>query len=131
MFNFLKKKPTIPENEFGITQEDIRHILTGTQTWGTDRKVYDLFIEHMAKQTPVLEFQKILDSLPKKLFKLAYYYLVTRYWQTFSTVYPYKNYKDSFYYFLRVHNITDYKVIYHAHTSKLAYFYLNKIKVVK
>ena len=107
MFNFLKKKPTIPENEFGITQEDIRHILTGTQTWGTDRKVYDLFIEHMAKQTPVLEFQKILDNLPKKLFKLAYYYLVTRYWQTFSTVYPYKNYKDSFYYFLRVHNITD------------------------
>ena len=131
MFNFLKKKPTIPENEFGITQEDIRHILTGTQTWGTDRKVYDLFIEHMAKQTPVLEFQKILDNLPKKLFKLAYYYLVTRYWQTFSTVYPYKNYKDSFYYFLRVHNITDYKVIYHVHTSKLAYFYLNKIRVIK
>ena len=130
MFNFLKKKPIIPDNEFGITQEDIRHILTGTQTCGTDKKVYDLFIEHMAKQTPVLEFQKILDNLPKKLFKLAYY-LATRYWQTFSTVYPYKNYKDSFYYFLRVHNIIDNKVIYHAHTSKLAYFYFNKIKVVK
>ena len=47
MFNFLKKRHTIPENEFGITQEDIRHILNGTQTWGTDKKVYDLFIEHM------------------------------------------------------------------------------------
>ena len=42
MFNFLKKKPIIPENEFGITQEDIKLILTGTQTWGTDKKVYDL-----------------------------------------------------------------------------------------
>jgi len=27
MFDFLKKKPTIPENEFGITPEDIRLIL--------------------------------------------------------------------------------------------------------
>jgi hypothetical protein len=44
MFNFLKKKPIIPENEFGITPEDIRLILKDTQTWGTDEKVFDLFI---------------------------------------------------------------------------------------
>ena len=37
MFNFLKKKPTIPDNEFGITQEDIRHILTGTQEWRIEK----------------------------------------------------------------------------------------------
>jgi hypothetical protein len=131
MFNFLKKKPIIPENEFGITPEDIRLILKDTQTWGTDEKVFDLFIEHIAKQTPVLEFQKILNSLPKKLFKLAYYFLMTRYWQTFSTVYPYKIYEDSFYYFAWVHGITEYKEYYYPRTSKLAYFYLNKIKVVK
>ena len=131
MFNFLKKKPIIPENEFGITQEDIRLILTGTQTWGTDKKVYDLFIEHIAKRTPVLEFQKILNDLPKKLFKLAYYYLMTRYWQTFSTVYQYDKYEDSFYYFAWVHGITEHKAYYYPNTSKLAYFYLNKIRVVK
>ena len=131
MFNFLKNKPTIPENEFGITPEDIRLILKDTQTWGTDEKVFDLFIEHIAKQTPVLEFQKILNNMPKKLFKLAYYYLMTRYWQTFSTVYPYDKYEDSFYYFAWVHGITEHKVYYHPNTSKLAYFYLNKIKVVK
>jgi hypothetical protein len=45
MFNFLKNKPTIPENEFGITPEDIKLILKDTQTWGTDEKVFDLFIE--------------------------------------------------------------------------------------
>jgi hypothetical protein len=42
MFNFLKNKPTIPENEFGITPEDIRLILKDTQTWGTDEKVFNL-----------------------------------------------------------------------------------------
>jgi hypothetical protein len=131
MFNFLKKKLIIPENEFGITQEDIRLILTGTQTWGTDKKVFDLFIKHIAKKTPVLEFQKILNDLPKKLFKLAYYYLMTRYWQTFSTVYPYDKYEDSFYYFAWVYGITEHNSYYHPHTSKLAYFYLNKIKVIK
>ena len=131
MFNFLKNKPTIPENEFGITPEDIRLILKDTQTWGTDEKVFDLFIKHIAKQTPVLEFQKILNNMPKKLFKLAYYYLMTRYWQTFSTVYPYDKYEDSFYYFAWVHGITEHKEYYYPRTSKLAYFYLNKIKVVK
>ena len=131
MFNFLKKKPIIPENEFGITLEDIRLILTGTQTWGTDKKVYDLFIEHIAKKTPVLEFQKILNDLPKKLFKLAYYYLMTRYWQTFSTIYPHNKYEDSFYYFAWVHGITEHKAYYYPSTSKLAYFYLNKIRVIK
>jgi len=131
MFNFLKKKPIIPENEFGITLEDIRLILTGTQTWGTDKKVYDLFIEHIAKKTPVLEFQKILNDLPKKLFKLAYYYLMTRYWQAFSTIYPYNKYEDSFYYFAWVHGITEHKAYYYPSTSKLAYFYLNKIRVIK
>jgi hypothetical protein len=131
MFNFLKNKPTIPENEFGITPEDIRLILKDTQTWGTDEKVFDLFIEHIAKQTPVLEFQKILNNMPKKLFKLAYYYLMTRYWQTFSTIYPYDKYEDSFYYFAWFHGITEHKEYYYPRTSKLAYFYLNKIKVVK
>ena len=131
MFNFLKNKHTIPENEFGITPEDIKLILKDTQTWGTDEKVFDLFIEHIAKQTPVLEFQKILNNMPKKLFKLAYYYLMTRYWQTFSTIYPYKEYEDSFFYFVWFHGITEHKEYYYPRTSKLAYFYLNKIKVVK
>jgi hypothetical protein len=51
MFNFFKNKPTIPENEFGITPEDIRLILKDTQTWGTDEKVFDTFIEHCQENT--------------------------------------------------------------------------------
>jgi hypothetical protein len=130
MLNLFKKKEVITYYEGELSYEEIESRLTTEQTWGTDKKIYRLFFDHLKLKTPVLEFQSIIQKQPKKLFKLAYYYIITQYWYHFSGIY-YEgiNYEDSFFYFLREKDIKK-SQIYHPKTQKIAYFYLNKIKAI-
>lgn len=130
ILKFIKKKTEEKEEKKEITYKEIEIHLRSTQTWGTDPKVFKLFYEHIKLKTPVLEFQGILNQLPKKLFKLAYYYLVTQYWLYYSYLYPDDDHKNNFFYFLSEKNIRSTQM-YHPATQKMAYFYLNKVKVVK
>jgi hypothetical protein len=113
-----------------IFYKEIESRLTTEQTWGTDKKIYRLFFDHLKLKTPVLEFQSIIQKQPKKLFKLAYYYIIAQYWHHFSGIYCEDiNYKESFFYFLIIKDIKK-SQIYHPMTQKNAYFFLNKIKSV-
>jgi hypothetical protein len=130
MLNLFKKKEVITYYEGELSYKEIESRLTTEQTWGTDKKIYLLFFEHLKLKTPVLEFQSILQKQHKKIFKLAYYYIVTQYWHHFSGIYHEDiNYKDSFFYFLITKGIMK-SQIYHPRTQKIAYFYLNKIKLI-
>ena len=101
MLNLFKKKEVITYYEGELSYKELESRLTTEQTWGTDKKIYGLFFDHLKLQTPVLEFQSILQKQPKKLFKLAYYYITTQYWHHFSGIYHEDiNYKDSFFHFL-------------------------------
>ena len=129
MLNLFKKK-VIDYYEGELSYEEIESHLTTEQTWGTDKKIYRLFFEHLKRKTSVLEFQSILQRQPKKLFKLAYYYIITQYWYHFSGIYYEDvNYKDSFFHFMTIKNIKKTQ-IYHPRTQKIAYFYLNKIRAI-
>jgi len=130
MPNLFKKKEVITYYEGDLFYEEIESHLTSEQTWGTDKKIYRLFFDHLKLKTPVLEFQSILQKQPKKLSKLAYYYIITQYWYYYSGIYyEVINYKDSFFYFLKVKDIKK-SQIYHPRTQKLAYFHLNKIRAI-
>ena len=128
MLNLFKKKEVITYYEGELSYKEIESRLTTEQTWGTDKKIYRLFFEHLKLKTPVLKFQSIIQKQSKKLLKLAYYYIITKYWHHFSGIYFEDiNYKDSFFYFLTIKDIKK-SQIYHPKTQKIAYFYLNRIK---
>ena len=129
MLNLFKKKEVITYYEGELSYKEIESRLTTEQTWGTDKKIYRLFFDHLKLKTPVLEFQSILQKQPKKLFKLAYYYIVTQYWHHYSGIYPDDINQESFFYFLVIKDIKK-SQIYHAQTQKIAYFYLNRIKSI-
>jgi len=130
MLNLFKKKEVITYYEVELSYKEMESRLTTEQTWGTDKKIYRLFFDHLKHKTPVLEFQSIIQKQPKKLFKLAYYYIITQYWHHYSGIYcEDTNYKESFFYFLIIKDIKK-SQIYHPKTQKIAYFYLNKIRVV-
>ena len=129
MISLFKRKTKPLVNNTGFNFEDIKSMLSTSQTWGTDRKVFDIFIDNLKSQTPVLKYQEIIQKLPKKLSKLAYYYLVSQYWHFYSLTYTYEKYEESFFYFLDINKIKR-SMIYHPRISKLAYFYLNKIKFI-
>ena len=129
MLNLFKKKEIITYSEGEFTYKEIESILKTEQTWGTDEKIFRLFFENLKLKTSVLEFQSIIQKHPKKLFKLAYYYIITQYWHHYSGIYPDDNTQESFFSFLIIKNIKK-SQIYHAQTQKIAYFYLNKIKAV-
>ena len=86
MLNLFKKKEVITYYEGELSYKEIESRLTTEQTWGTDKKIYRLFFEHLKLKTPVLKFQSIIQKQPKKLFKLAYYYIITQYWHHFSGI---------------------------------------------
>jgi len=130
MLNLFKKKEIITYSECEFTYKEIESILKTEQTWGTDEKIFRLFFENLKLKTSVLEFQSIIQKHPKKLFKLAYYYIITQYWHHYSGIYPDDNTQESFFSFLIIKNIKK-SQIYHAQTQKIAYFYLNRIKSVK
>jgi hypothetical protein len=130
MLNLFKKKEIIAYSEGEFTYKEIESILKTEQTWGTDEKIFRLFFENLKLKTSVLEFQSIIQKHPKKLFKLAYYYIITQYWHHYSGIYPDDNTQESFFSFLIIKNIKK-SQIYHAQTQKIAYFYLNRIKSVK
>jgi hypothetical protein len=130
MLNLFKKKEIITYSEGEFTYKEIESILKTEQTWGTDEKIFRLFFENLKLKTSVLEFQSIIQKHPKKLFKLAYYYIITQYWHHYSGIYPDDNTQESFFSFLIIKNIKK-SQIYHAQTQKIAYFYLNRIKSVK
>lgn len=130
MLNLFKKKEIITYSEGEFTYKEIESILKTEQTWGTDEKIFRLFFENLKLKTPVLEFQSIIQKHPKKLFKLAYYYIITQYWHHYSGIYPDDYTQESFFSFLIIKNIKK-SQIYHAQTQKIAYFYLNRIKSVK
>ena len=128
MLNLFKKKEVITYYEGDLSYKELESRLTTEQTWGTDKKIYRLFFDHLKLKTPVSEFQSILQKQPKKIFKLAYYYIITQYWYHFSGIYFEDiNYKDSFFYFLIEKDIKK-SQIYHPKTQKIDYFYLNRIK---
>ena len=129
MLNLFKKKEVITYYEGKLSYKEIESRLTTEQTWGTDKKIYRLFFEHLKLKTPVLKFQSIIQKQPKKLFKLAYYYIITQYWHHYSGIYPDDTSQESFFYFLVMKDIKK-SQIYHARTQKIAYFYLNRIKSV-
>ena len=130
MLNLFKKKEVITYYEGELSYKEMESRLTTEQTWGTDKKIYRLFFYHLKLKTPVLEFQSIIQKQPKKLFKLAYYYIITQYWYHFSGIYYEDiNYKDSFFYFLTEKDINK-SQIYHPNIQKIAYFYLNRIKSI-
>jgi hypothetical protein len=130
MLNLFKKKEVITYYEGELSYKEMESRLTTEQTWGTDRKIYRLFFDHLKHKTPVLEFQSIIQKQTKKLSKLAYYYIITQYWHHFSGIYHEAiNYKKSFFYFLTEKDINK-SQIYHPKTQKIAYFYLNKIRAV-
>ena len=130
MLNLFRKKEVITYYEGELSYKEIESRLTTEQTWGTDKKIYRLFFDHLKLKTPVLEFQSILQKQPKKLFKLAYYYIITQYWHHYSGIYPDDINQESFFYFLVIKDIKK-SQIYHAQTQKTAYFYLNRIKSIK
>ena len=127
MLNLFKKKEIIAYSEGEFTYKEIESILKTEQTWGTDKKIFRLFFDHLKLKTPVLEFQSIIQKQPKELFKLAYYYIITQYWHHYSGIYPDDNSQESFFYFLTIKDIKK-SQIYHAQTQKIAYFYLNRIR---
>ena len=127
MLNLFKKKEIIAYSEGEFTYKEIESILKTEQTWGTDKKIFRLFFDHLKLKTPVLEFQSIIQKQPKELFKLAYYYIITQYWHHYSGIYPDDNSQESFFYFLTIKDIKK-SQIYHARTQKIAYFYLNRIR---
>ena len=129
MLNLFKKKEVITYYEGELSYKEIESRLTTEQTWGTDKKIYRLFFEHLKLKTPVLKFQSIIQKQPKKLLKLAYYYITTQYWHHYSGIYPDDTSQESFFYFLVMKDIKK-SQIYHARTQKIAYFYLNRIKSV-
>ena len=57
MLNLFKKKEVITYYEGEISYKEIESRLTTEQTWGTDKKIYRLFFEHLKLKTPVLKFQ--------------------------------------------------------------------------
>ena len=130
MLNLFKKKEIIAYSEGEFTYKEIESILKTEQTWGTDKKIFRLFFDHLKLKTSVFEFQSIIQKQPKKLFKLAYYYIITQYWHHYSGIYPDDNSQESFFYFLAIKDIKK-SQIYHAQTQKAAYFYLNRIKSIK
>jgi hypothetical protein len=130
MLNLFKKKEVITYYEGELSYKEMESRLTTEQTWGTDRKIYRLFFDHLKLKTPVLEFQSIVQKQPKKLFKLAYYYIITQYWHHYSGIYPDDTSQESFFYFFVIKDIKK-SQIYHAQTQKTAYFYLNRIKSIK
>ena len=127
MLNLFKKKEFISYYEGELSYKEIESRLTTEQTWGTDKKIYRIFFDHLKLKTPVLEFQSIIQKQPKKLFKLAYYYIITQYWHHYSGIYPDDTSQVSFFYFLVIKDIKK-SQIYHAQTQKAAYFYLNRIR---
>ena len=127
MLNLLKKKEVISYYEGELSYKEIESRLTTEQTWGTDKKIYRIFFDNLKLKTPVLEFQSIIQKQPKKLFKLAYYYIITQYWHHYSGIYPDDTSQVSFFYFLVIKDIKK-SQIYHAQTQKAAYFYLNRIR---
>jgi len=127
MLNLFKKKEIIAYSEGEFTYKEIESILKTEQTWGTDKKIFRLFFDHLKLKTSVFEFQSIIQKQPKKLFKLAYYYIITQYWHHYSGIYPDDNSQESFFYFLTIKDIKK-SQIYHAQTQKIAYFYLNRIR---
>jgi hypothetical protein len=127
MLNLFKKKKIIAYSEGEFTYKEIESILKTEQTWGTDKKIFRLFFDHLKLKTSVFEFQSIIQKQPKKLFKLAYYYIITQYWHHYSGIYPDDNSQESFFYFLAIKDIKK-SQIYHAQTQKIAYFYLNRIR---
>jgi hypothetical protein len=127
MLNLFKKKKIIAYSEGEFTYKEIESILKTEQTWGTDKKIFRLFFDHLKLKTSVFEFQSIIQKQPKKLFKLAYYYIITQYWHHYSGIYPDDNSQESFFYFLTIKDIKK-SQIYHAQTQKIAYFYLNRIR---
>ena len=129
MLNLFKKKEVITYYEGELSYKEIESRLTTEQTWGTDKKIYRLFFDHLKLKTPVLEFQSIIQKQPKKLLKLAYYYITTQYWHHYSGIYPDDTSQESFFYFLVMKDIKK-SQIYHVRTQKIAYFYLNRIKSV-
>ena len=129
MLNLFKKKEVISYYEGELSYKEIESRLTTEQTWGTDKKIYRIFFNHLKLKTPVLEFQSIIQKQPKKLFKLAYYYIITQYWHHYSGIYPDDINQESFFYFLVIKDIKK-SQIYHARTQKIAFFYLNRIKSV-
>ena len=129
MLNLFKKKEVITYYEGKLSYKEIESRLTTEQTWGTDKKIYRLFFEHLKLKTPVLKFQSIIQKQSKKLLKLAYYYIITQYWHHYSGIYPDDTSQESFFYFLVMKDIKK-SQIYHARTQKIAYFYLNRIKSV-
>lgn len=114
-----------PLNNFQI--KDLSSFLLCEQTWGVSKKIFDIFIENLKKRIPTIEFQKFL---PNSLSRIAKYYLVSQYWYFFSSIYGHEKYEDSFFYFLDKNKLTI-KNVNHPRISKLAYYYLNKIRVVK
>jgi hypothetical protein len=129
MLNLFKKKEVISYYEGELSYKEIESRLTTEQTWGTDKKIYRIFFNHLKLKTPVLEFQSIIQKQPKKLFKLAYYYIITQYWHHYSGIYPDDINQESFFYFLVIKDIKK-SQIYHARTQKISYFYLNKIRLL-
>jgi hypothetical protein len=127
MLDLFKKKEIITYSEGEFTYKEIESILKTEQTWGTDKKIFRLFFDHLKLKTSVFEFQSIIQKQPKKLFKLAYYYIITQYWHHYSGIYPDDNSQESFFYFLTIKDIKK-SQIYHAQTQKIAYFYLNRIR---
>ena len=129
MLNLFKKKEVITYYEGELSYKEIESRLTTEQTWGTDKKIYRLFFDHLKLKTPVLEFQSILQIQPKKLFKLAHYYIITQYWHHYSGIYIEDKNHENFFYFLITKGIMK-SQIYHPRTQKLAYFHLNKIRAI-
>ena len=68
MLNLFKKKEVITYYEGELSFKEMESRLTTEQTWGTDKKIYRLFFDHLKLKTPVLEFQSILQKQPKKYY---------------------------------------------------------------
>ena len=62
MLNLFKKKEVITYYEGDLSYKEIESRLTTEQTWGTDKKIYGLFFDHLKLKTPVLEFQSIIQE---------------------------------------------------------------------
>ena len=56
MISLFKRKTKPLVNNTGFNFEDIKSMLSTSQTWGTDRKVFDIFIDNKSNRT---QFEKM------------------------------------------------------------------------